>query len=127
MNKATLFFPNFFTIVRPNLSPCPSRTVSVPFYVFLTVPFFTASATVTEPLILTIRFLVFDREPYRPRNGDRCPFFIKDQLLTVRLKNGTARHIKRKTDTIRRRYGTSYKVRYGHVYKFGHTFVSELC
>ena len=49
--------------------------------VFLTEPFFTASATVTvpffcqtvrsvkrtEPLILTVRFLVFDPEPYRTK------------------------------------------------------------
>ena len=60
--------------------------------VFLTEPFFTASATVTvpffcqtvrsvkrtEPLILTIRFLVFDREPYRTKNGHRFPFIIGD-------------------------------------------------
>jgi hypothetical protein len=59
--------------------PCPYRTV--PFSVFFTVPFFTASATVTvpyyrltvrsakrtEPLIVTVRFLVFDREPYRTK------------------------------------------------------------
>jgi hypothetical protein len=55
--------------------------VSVPFSVFFIVPFFTASATVTVPffrqtvrsakrtesLIVTVRFLVFDREPYRTK------------------------------------------------------------
>jgi hypothetical protein len=58
-------------------------TVSVPFSVFFTVPFFTAIATVTvpffiltvrsakrtEPLILTVRILVFDLEPYRTKMG----------------------------------------------------------
>ena len=58
-----------------------TATVSVPFSVFFTVPFFTASATVTvpffrltvrsakrtEPLIVTVRILVFDREPYRTK------------------------------------------------------------
>ena len=60
-----------------NGSEFVTATVSVPFSVFLTVLFFTASATVavpffcltvicvkrTEPLIVTVRFLVFDREP----------------------------------------------------------------
>ena len=67
------------TVVRPNLAPYRVRTV--PFSVFFTVPFFTAIATVTvpffsltvgsakrtEPLILTVRVLVFDREPYRTK------------------------------------------------------------
>ena len=57
-------------------APCPYR-----FPFFFTVPFFTESATVTvpffsltvssvnrtEPLILTVRFLVFGREPYRTK------------------------------------------------------------
>ena len=61
------------TVGGPNLSPY--RTVFVPFSVFLNVPFFTAIAIVavpffsltvgsakrTEPLILTVSFLVFDR------------------------------------------------------------------
>ena len=69
--------------MRPNLAPYRVRTVSVPFSVFFTVPFFTASATVTvpffsltvgsvkrtEPSILTVRILIFDREPYRTKVG----------------------------------------------------------
>ena len=45
----------------------PYRTVSVPFSVFFyrTV----LSAKRTEPLILTVRILVFDREPYRTKMG----------------------------------------------------------
>ena len=67
-------------------APCPYRTVPYPVrtvFRFFTVPFFTASATVTvpffsltvrsakrkEPLILTVLFLVFDREPYRNKMG----------------------------------------------------------
>jgi hypothetical protein len=42
----------------PNLSPlpCPYRTV----------PFFSLTF---EALVLTVRFLVFDREPYRTKKG----------------------------------------------------------
>jgi hypothetical protein len=55
--------------------------VSVPFFVLFAVPFFPAIATDTvpflsltvgsakrtEPLILTVLILVFDREPYRTK------------------------------------------------------------
>ena len=47
-----------------------------------TVTFFSQtvrSVKRTEPLILTIRFLVFDREPYRTKNGHRFPFIIGDR------------------------------------------------
>ena len=71
---------------RVRTVPHRVRTVSVPFSVFFTVPFFTTIATVTvpffsltvgstkrtEPLIVTVRFLAFDREPYcTAKNGKK--------------------------------------------------------
>ena len=76
------------------------RVRTVPFSIFFTVPFFTASATVTvpflcpmvrsakraEPLILTVRFLVFDREPYRTKMGTVIRLVLKSANRT--LPNG---------------------------------------
>ena len=72
-------------------------TVSVPFSVLFTVPFFTTIATVTvpffsltvrsvkrtEPLILTVRFLVFDREPYRTKIGIVIFFLLRTANRTA--------------------------------------------
>ena len=82
------------------------RTVRTALRFFLTVPFFTASATVTvpffslsvrsvkrtEPLIVTVRFLVFDREPYRTKSGTIIRFFIGDRE-PYRTEMGTVNHL----------------------------------
>ena len=54
-----------YTIVRPNFHLV--RTVPFPFR--------------TEPLIVTVRFLVFDREPYRTKVGT----FIRLLLRTANV------------------------------------------
>ena len=75
------FGPNY-TVGGPNLSPlsCPYRAVPYRFC-YRTVfnrerdryrTFFcplVRSAKRTEPLIMTVRFLVFNREPYRTKIG----------------------------------------------------------
>ena len=55
-NYSTVFTVPSFTAI--------ATTVTVPFF-SLTV----RSVKRTEPLILTVRFLVFDREPYRTKVG----------------------------------------------------------
>ena len=84
----------------------PYRVRTVPFSVFFTVPFFTASATVnvpffcltvrsakrTEPLILTVRFLVSGNR-YTLVNGDREPYRTNMGIinrLVLRTANRTA-------------------------------------
>ena len=76
-----------------------TATVSVAFSFLFTVPFFTAIATVnvpffsltvrsvkrTEPLILNVLFLVFDRESYRTKIGT--------VYARSRLKNGTVNKV----------------------------------
>jgi hypothetical protein len=66
----------FATVPCPyRIVPCPYR---FPFFMrsqsqIVTVPFFSQTFCFlvkrTEPLILTVRFLVFDREPYRTKTG----------------------------------------------------------
>ena len=59
---------------------------------------------------MTVRFFVFDREPYQ--NGDHYPFIIEDrEAYRAKISNVThLRLIKRKT--VRTRYGMGV-VRYG--------------
>jgi hypothetical protein len=57
-------------------------TISVPFFTAIgtvTVPFFslTVSMKRAELLILTVRFLVFDREPYRTKKRECYPFLFE--------------------------------------------------
>ncbi len=64
------YFRKEYTVGGPNLSPFPYHTVSVPRsrplpYRFLSLT--VGSAKPTEQLILTVRVLVFDREPYRTK------------------------------------------------------------
>ena len=99
--------------------PCPFRTLPHrvrTVFRFFTVPFFTASATFTvpffsltarsakrtEPLILTVRFLVFDREPNRTKMGTVIRLLLRTATVrystdTVRYSNDTVRY---DTDTV---------------------------
>jgi hypothetical protein len=90
--------------------------VSVPFSVFYTVPFFTASATVTvtffrltvgsakrtEPLILTVRVFVFDREPYRTKMETVIRLLLRTAIRTAPKLV---------------RYGSRYRNKIGTVYR----------
>jgi hypothetical protein len=92
------------------------RTVSVPFSVFFTVSFFTAIATVsvpffsltvgsakrTEPLIVTVRFLVFDREPYRTKMETVIRLLLRTAIRTAPKLV---------------RYGSWYRNKIGPVYR----------
>ncbi len=94
--------------------------MSVPFSVFFTVPFFTAIATVTVPffsltvgsakrteqLILTVRVLVFDHEPYRTK-----------METIIRLLLRTANRTAIRTVPVLVRYGSRYRIKIGLVYR----------
>ena len=72
--------------------------VSVPYSVLFTIPFFSLtfrSVKHTEPLILTVRFLVFGREPYRTKMRTVIRLVLRTTNRTkwgtvIRLLLGTA-------------------------------------
>ena len=88
-------FSKPYTVGGQNLSSCPYRTVFRFFYraVFyrepaVTVPFFSItvrSVKRTEPLIVTVRFLEFVRDPYRTNFGATWFVVLQQNLFGVEL------------------------------------------
>ena len=77
----------------------------------------------TEPLILTVRFLVFDREPYRTQMGNVTRFYLRTTNRSLPKGVRFAVHF---AVLKYKRYGSLSNIKkYGHRDKFGPSTVME--